>query len=183
MKLAAISVLAVAVLAASCTSRHKPATASQAPTSPSTPLALPGTEWLLVDLNGTPPLPKVQATLSFLEAGRVAGNGSCNRFTGSVAISGDTLKIGPLASTRMACLNDNVGAQEDKYLKALGAATRYAWQDPYLVLYCDGYDKPLRFTRFPPPDPEPARSCTSSLPLLSAILVVSSRTRQSLFLR
>ena len=151
MKLAAISCsfLTVAVLAASCSSTHKPATASQAPTSTSTPLALSGTEWLLADLNGTPPLPKVQATLSFLEAGRVAGNGSCNRFTGSVAISGDTLKIGPLASTRMACLNDNVGAQEDKYLKALGAATRYAWQDPHLVLYCDGYDKPLRFTRLP----------------------------------
>jgi heat shock protein HslJ len=149
MKLAAISVLTVAILAASCSSTHKPATASQAPTSPPTPLALPGSEWLLADLNGTPPLPKVQATLSFLEAGRVAGNGSCNRFTGSVAVSGDTLKIGPLASTRMACLNDNVGAQEDKYLKALGAATRYAWQDPYLVLYCDGYNKPLRFTRLP----------------------------------
>jgi len=44
----------------------------------------------------------------------------------------------------MACLNDNVGAQVDKYLKALGAATRYAWQDPYLVIDCDGYDKPLR---------------------------------------
>ena len=69
MKLAAISVLTVAILAASCSSTHKPATASQAPTSPSTPLALPGTEWLLADLNGTPPLPKVQATLSFLEAG------------------------------------------------------------------------------------------------------------------
>lgn len=108
---------------------------------------------LLADLNGTPPLPKVQATLSFFEAGRVAGNGSCNRFTGTVTISADALKVGPLASTRMACLNDNVGAQEDKYLKALGAATRYAWQDPYLVIHCDGYDKPLRFTRLPATKP------------------------------
>lgn len=49
----------------------------------------------------------------------------------------------------MACLNDDVGAQEDKYLKVLGAATRYAWQNPYLVIYCDGYNKPLRFTRAP----------------------------------
>ena len=40
----------------------------------------------------------------------------------------------------MACLNDNVGAQEDKYLKALGVTTRYTWQDPYLVLFSDGYD-------------------------------------------
>ena len=151
MRLAALSLFTVTVLGASCSSTHKPAAASNAPpsTSTPTPLALSGTAWLLVDLNGTPTLPKVQATLSFFEAGRVSGNGSCNRFTGSVTLAGDTLKIGPLASTRMACLNDNVGTQEDKYLKALGAATRYAWQDPYLVLYCDGYDKPLRFTRLP----------------------------------
>jgi len=95
----------------------------------------------------------VQATLAFFEAGRVAGNGSCNRFTSSVTINGEALKLGPLASTRMACLNDNVGAQEDKYLKALGAATRYAWQDPYLVIYCNGYDKPLRFNRLPASKP------------------------------
>jgi len=153
VKLSAISLLIVALLTTSCSSTHKPAAASTAPPAPtSPPLPLLGTEWLLADLNGTPPLPKVQSTLSF-EAGRVAGNGSCNRFTGSATISGDALKVGPLASTRMACLNDNVGAQEDKYLKALGAATRYAWQDPYLVVYCDGYDKPLRFTRLPASKP------------------------------
>jgi heat shock protein HslJ len=138
---------AVALFAASCSSTDK--SAANSPGLPSSQLSLVGTEWALADLNGTPPLPNVQATLSFSEAGRIAGNGSCNRFTGSVTISRDTLKIGPLASTRMACLNDNVGAQEDKYLKALGAANHYAWQDPYLVIYCDGYDKPLRFTRAP----------------------------------
>jgi heat shock protein HslJ len=138
---------AASLLVASCSSRHRPAAASNPPAAASAPLTLLGTEWLLVDVNGKPPLPKVQATLSFAEAGRVPGNGSSNRFTDSVTVSGDKLKVGPLASTRMACLNDNVGAQEDKYLKALGAATRYAWQDPYLVIDCDGYDKPLRFTR------------------------------------
>src|SRR5215469_15356633 len=155
MKHAAASFLAVSLLVASCSSTRKPAAASTPPVSASAPLTLLGTEWLLVDVNGTPPLPKVQATLSFVEANRVAGNGSCNRFTGSVAVSGNKLRVGPLASTRMACLNDNVGAQEDKYLKALGAATRYAWQDPYLVIDCDGYDKPLRFTRLFPPNPRP----------------------------
>ena len=150
MKLAAISLLIVALLTASCSSTHKPAAASIAPSvATSSPLPLLGTEWLLADLNGTPPLPKVQATLSFFEAGRVAGNGSCNRFTRSATISGDGLKVGPFAFTRMACLNDNVGAQEDKYLKALGAATRYS----HLVVYCDGYDKSLRFTRLPASKP------------------------------
>ena len=76
----------------------------------------------------------------------MAGNGSCNRFTGSVTINNDSLKMGPLASTRMACIDNNVSKQEDTYLKALGAATRYAYQDRYLLIYAEGFAKPLRFT-------------------------------------
>ena len=75
MKHAAASFLAVSLLVASCSSTRKPAAASIPPASASAPLTLLGTERLLVDVNGTPPLPKVQATLSFVEANRVAGNG------------------------------------------------------------------------------------------------------------
>jgi heat shock protein HslJ len=139
--------LAVALFTASCSSTHK--SVANSPGLASSQLSLLGTEWALADLNSIPPLANVQATLSFSEEGRITGNGSCNRFTGSVTISRDTLKIGPLASTRITCLNGNVGAQKDKYLRALGAANRYAWQDPYLVIYCDGCDQPLRFTLVP----------------------------------
>jgi heat shock protein HslJ len=45
--------------------------------------------------------------------------------------------------------------REAKYLKALQAAERYEWTDPYLLLHCKGFEKPLRFTRkrasTPPP--------------------------------
>jgi heat shock protein HslJ len=101
----------------------------------------------LADLAGTPALAGGKATLSFPEAGRVAGNGSCNRFTGSVVITGEQLKMGPLASTRMACMDEATSKQEDNYFKALDAATRYSYQDPYLLIYAQGFDKPLRFTR------------------------------------
>lgn len=63
------------------------------------------------------------------------------------------MKMGPLASTRMACVDESVSKQEDAYLKALGAATRYSYQDPNLLIYCDGYDKPLRFVRAAPSQP------------------------------
>jgi heat shock protein HslJ len=102
---------------------------------------------VLADLAGTPALPGGKATLSFLDGGRVAGNGSCNRFTGSVTITDDKLKMGTLASTRMACVDADVSKQEDTYFKALNAATRYAYQDPDLLIYPDGFDKPLRFKR------------------------------------
>lgn len=135
-----------ALLLCSCASHNKPA-ASAAKAGSGTQISLPGTDWVLADLAGTAALPGGKATLSFPEAGRVAGNGSCNRFTGSVVITGDQLKMGPLASTRMACMDDATSKQEDNYFKALDAATRYSYQDPYLLIYAQGFDKPLRFTR------------------------------------
>lgn len=59
--------LLIALCTVSCFSTHKPLTNSPAPAA--SKLSLLGTEWVLADLNGTPPLPNVQATLSFLETG------------------------------------------------------------------------------------------------------------------
>ena len=91
-------------------------------------------------------LDQSQATLTFPEAGKVAGNGSCNRFFGTAEINGDAIKMAPLASSRMAC-SEGVMNQETKYLGALQAAERFEWKDPYLLIYCKGLEKPLRFTK------------------------------------
>ena len=107
---------------------------------------LGGSEWLLEDLAGSGVMDSVGATLSFPETDKVAGNGSCNRFFGPAEIAGSALKLGLLGSTRMAC-TEAVMNQETKYLNALQAAQRYEWKDPYLLVYCKGFDKPLRFTR------------------------------------
>jgi heat shock protein HslJ len=87
----------------------------------------------------------VKATLAFPEAGGAAGNASCNRFTGSAEISGNTIKFGRLASTRMACADNPVSSQETEYLKALAAAKYFELRDSTLLIYAEGYDKPLRF--------------------------------------
>jgi len=125
--------------------------AAQTPAAPAaaadTTMNLAGTEWHLEDLGGAGVIDNSQATLLFPEAGRVAGNSSCNRFMGTVTITGNALKFGPLAGTRMACLSDAVSNQETKYLKALEGASRYEWKEPYLLIYCEGMYKPLRFTR------------------------------------
>ena len=106
-------------------------------------------EWLLEDLGGRGVIDNVQATLSFPETDKVAGNGSCNRFFGPAEINGDAIKVGPLASTRMAC-PEAVMNQETKYLEALQAAEHFEWKDPYLLIYCKGLEKPLQFTRMAP---------------------------------
>jgi heat shock protein HslJ len=52
------------------------------------PFNLSSSEWLLQDLGGSGVLANIQTPLTFPEAGKVAGNGSCNRFFGPVQISG-----------------------------------------------------------------------------------------------
>jgi heat shock protein HslJ len=117
------------------------------PVAAKQPASLAGTQWVLRDIAGRPALEKPEATLVFPEAGNAAGNGSCNRFSGSVTISGTSIKFGPLASTRMACMTNGIGDQEDRYLKALDAAMRYELRGEKLLIYFEGSDKPLAFSR------------------------------------
>ncbi|HEY3457465.1 MAG TPA: META domain-containing protein [Bryobacteraceae bacterium] len=107
---------------------------------------LTGSEWRLEDLAGAGVIDNTQATLAFPEEGKVAGRGSCNRFFGPAKISGDSMQLGPLGATRMAC-PEAVMNQETKYLDALQKVERFEWKDPYLLLYEKGTEKPLRFTR------------------------------------
>ena len=58
-----------------------------------------------------------------------------------------------MASTRMACIDGGASAQEDQYLKILGAAKRFEEKDRELLIYSEGYDKPLRFSRQTTPKP------------------------------
>jgi heat shock protein HslJ len=54
-----------------------------------------------------------------------------------------------LGSTRMAC-PEAVMNQEGQYFKALEGAERYTRNGDELLVYAQGFDKPLRFTRMTP---------------------------------
>jgi heat shock protein HslJ len=110
---------------------------------------LTGTTWRLVDLSGAPALSEPAATISFPEEGRVAGSGSCNRFFGGVSISGESLTLSGIGSTKMAC-PEPIMSQEKSFLEALGNATRYAIDGSTLSIWVKGSDKPLRLTREAP---------------------------------
>jgi heat shock protein HslJ len=107
---------------------------------------LVGTAWRLEDLGGGGVLDRVEATLEFPDPVMVAGSSSCNRFFGTVDTSGESIKISPLGSTRMACA-EAIMNQEGKYLKALGDAERFTRDGSALLIYCKGMAKPLRFIR------------------------------------
>ena len=114
------------------------------PAAPHAAVKLTGTQWKLEELGGKPVIADSRATLTFPEDGKMAGNGSCNRFTGAVNVSGDSIKIGPLVSTRMMCEGGPSG-QEAEYLKALEGANRFELKDGKLYVYVGGMEKPLVF--------------------------------------
>jgi hypothetical protein len=63
-----------------------------------------GPAWRLAQLGDEPIAPGGEAQVQFDRgSGRVSGSGGCNRISGSFTRSGITLKIGQMASTRMAC--------------------------------------------------------------------------------
>ncbi len=67
------------------------------------------------------------------EEGRVAGSTGCNRFTAEYTLDDAALEIGPIASTRMACIPpaDQV---ERAYLDALSRVAGWRLDDSDLVL-------------------------------------------------
>jgi len=148
VKLTSLAVVVCAALAG-CMTDKRPTQAAGKPASASS-AALPdrglaGTEWTLEEMDGKPVIANSRATLSFAYGKSVAGNGSCNRFTGSVDISGSTIKFGPLAATRMMC-DGETSRQESAYLKALADAGRYEVQNRLtLYLHLKSSDKPLKF--------------------------------------
>ena len=87
------------------------------------------TNWRLVELNGKPAINsggERGAHLRFPRgATRVTGSTGCNRLTGSVTRQGTSLRFGPTAMTRMACVGGGINEQERAMLAALQATERY----------------------------------------------------------
>lgn len=92
------------------------------------PVTLANTEWLIVDLNGTP-VGGENYALSFDEAGRLSGQAGCNRFTGPYAQRGHILTPGAIVSTRMACPGERMEHE---------AVLRQLLSTPIMVSYRSG---------------------------------------------
>lgn len=66
----------------------------------------------------------VTQTITFKADGTVFGDAGCNRFTGTYTTDGDSITIGPLATTLMAC-EQSVMDAEQTFLVRLQAAVSY----------------------------------------------------------
>jgi heat shock protein HslJ len=93
------------------------------------------THWTLVSIAGAD-IPKTarEAFIIFDEAKQSAyGSSGCNRMTGKFSLEGSTLKIGPMAGTRMACDPESMKI-ENEFYKALGEVDNYKIEGNNLVL-------------------------------------------------
>ncbi len=99
---------------------------------------LVGTEWQLIQLGGETIQPRegsFTVTLS-AEKGQISGVGACNRLSGTYKSDEKrSLKIGPLAATRMACPDLK---REQAFISALESATHYDMDGPMLLILSDG---------------------------------------------
>ena len=80
--------------------------------------------------------PVVGSTLTAKFDGKqVSGESGCNSFSGGYTVDGETIAIGPLASTLRACADPAVDEQEAKYLQALALAKTFTVTGSRLDLF------------------------------------------------
>ncbi len=121
---------------------------SAEPPTPTVSRDVHGT-WVIEQARTEPILDKRRARLVLGQDGRLAGHTSCNAMNGSFTLQGDALKVGPIATTRMAC-GPLLLEQEDRILTALEiAATARVRPDGLLELRDADGRGVLRATRAP----------------------------------
>ena len=100
---------------------------------------LVGQTWVVEDIGGAGVIDTARATMGFVEAGRVYGSGSCNRYFGPVTLTGETLTFGAMASTNMAC-PEALMTQERRFFETLGEVSGFDIDDTgaLILLASDG---------------------------------------------
>lgn len=109
-----IPLLCIVLLAAACAPAER-----EEPLATTGTLQLGGTKWKAEAIDGQNVGERVQPTLEFVAPDKVAGRGGCNQFGGPALVSGNTVRFGPLFSTKMACAEGAAMDQETRYFKAL----------------------------------------------------------------
>jgi copper homeostasis protein (lipoprotein) len=115
---------------------------------PFSALPIENTYWRATQLEGQP-LPTVdpggQAYLIFEEGGRVSGADGCNRVAGRYELNRDAIRFGPMASTRVACVDS--GGTHRAFGYALTVASRWRILGDRLELFDS---RGARLARFEP---------------------------------
>lgn len=134
-------------------SNNSPLATATSPTNTPTFVDISGIEWHLqaykTEANTlATPLNDTKITAFFSADGKITGKSGCNFYTGDYQFDQNSnITIKELASTAMACLQNQIMEQENTYLKDLRSASRYEVVGGNLNLGNQNGDKLLVFTR------------------------------------
>ncbi len=81
-------------------------------------------EWQVEDLDGRDVVDGSQVTVVFSDDGRLGGRGSCNSYGGQFTLTGESLTLGQLRSTLMACA-EPLMVQEQRLFELLESVQRF----------------------------------------------------------
>jgi heat shock protein HslJ len=103
-------------------------------------VSLTGQPWSAIAINNgkqavTGVIAGSEVTAVFGDDGIVSGSSGCNTYTGQYTVDGTNIKIGPLASTRMMCADEQVMQQEQAFLNAMANAATYTIELSQLELF------------------------------------------------
>ena len=88
--------------------------------------------WVAERIRGSAVSAEIKSTLA-LAAGKVTGSSGCNRLMASATITGNSIALGDIATTRMACPAP-VMAQERAFIEALASARSFRIEAGFLSL-------------------------------------------------
>jgi heat shock protein HslJ len=137
--------LALSLLAYACVAGNDQAARAMAE------FDLVGTHWWVEDIDGGGVIDRSHTTISFVEAGSVAGDTGCNRWSGAFTRDGQSLSFGPLAGTRRACAPALMD-QESRFYQAMAKVVRWEVAGSGLLQLLDENGETV--IRAAPTDPE-----------------------------
>jgi len=85
---------------------------------------LSGGEWVVEDIGRRGIMDASRVTLNFSDDGSLGGAASCNRYATSLTIGGESIGVGQIAATKMACAEALMN-QERAFFAALGSVARF----------------------------------------------------------
>lgn len=96
-------------------------------------------EWHLVAINGVAAIPtnvSRRPTIRFSpDSGSASGSGGCNNYHGTATISGTSLQMSQVLSTKRACIDDAMNEQETRFFSTLESVDRYRLAADTLELF------------------------------------------------
>jgi heat shock protein HslJ len=104
-----------------------------------------GTQWQLNTLAGEGPVSGSSITLDFADQ-RLSGSAGCNGYGASYEIQGDGLKVGAIAMTQMACQDESIMRQEQKFADLLGKAALIKESKESLELFDENGNNLMTFS-------------------------------------